>query len=308
MSQIDYTTAGLISAIKRKASVPANQNLFTDADFAEILDGELRTYIVPLLMRVREEYLVTSSDTSIVSGTASYEIPAQAVGKKLRSLYQVTDAGDLVEIPRLNPEDIAIDRRLVRPYGYYVQGDNIVLYPSPTSSGTLRMFYYRRPNKLVKTSYAAKVSNINVGANEVTCESVPSAWTTNTLLDCIDKEPSFKVNLEGTQASLIAGYILTLPAATVALLEVGDWIAETGESPLPQAPVETFDLLEQAAILKVLEAMGDQSGGFQAAAAKLQQLEANVIDMISPRVDGNPKKITSNRGIWSSTKIRYWNV
>jgi hypothetical protein len=306
MSQIDYTTTALIASIKRKASIPENQNLFNAEDFVQILNGELRNYIVPILLRVREEYFVTYSDQSIVAGTTSYEIPNQAIGKKLRAVYMVDDSGELVELPRLNPEDVAIDRQVYRPYGYYVQGDNIILYPSPTSSGTLRMFFHRRPNQLVETDYAAKISSVS--GSVVTCESIPTAWTTNSYLDCIDKNPSFKVLAESVQPTVISGYDITLPLATAALLETGDWISEEGESPIPQVPVEMFDLLEQAAIVKCLEAMGDQTGGFQAAVMKMQQLEANIIDMISPRVDGNPKKVTNKRGLWSASKIRYWNV
>lgn len=308
MSSISYTTSALIDSIKRKGSFPSNQSLFSDTDFVEILDGELRTYVIPFVLKAREEYFVTSEDFSIVSGTASYEIPSKAIGKKLRALYTVSSTGDLVEIPRLNPEDIAIDRRLIRPYGYYLQGDNVILYPTPTTAGTLRMFYYKRPNKLVVVDNAAKIASVNTGTYEVTLESLPTSWTTLTSLDVIDKDPSFKTKLEGFTSATVSGVVITVTSAQISYFEAGDYIAESGESPIPQIPVECLDLLVQSSIVKCLEAMGDQTGGYQAAATKLAQLEGDILEVVSQRVEGNPKKITNNRGLWKASKVRYWNV
>jgi len=296
MSRIDYTTDALLSSIKRKASIPANQNLFTNNDFIEILDNELKTYITPLLMRVKDEHFTSYTDFSVVSGTSSYEIPAKAIGKKLRAICKVDSSGNLSSIQQLPLEDVISGS--IYQDGYYIQSDNIVLYPTPNESGTIRMFFYRRPNKLVSTTYAAKILSINTGTNEVTCESVPTTWTTSTLLDCIDQLPSFKINKEGTQATLIAGYVLTLPADVVALLQVNDWIAESGETPLPQIPVELIDLLEQSAIVKCMEAMGDKAG-FEMASLKLQKLDSDIIGMICGRVDSSPKKAVSKHGIWN---------
>ena len=90
-------------------------------------------------------------------------------------------------------------------------------------------------------------------------------------------------------------------------LAVGDWVAETGFSPIPQIPFEAHKLLEQRVVIKILEGLKDQTGmkmaedGYEAMVEKFTQL-------VTPRVDGAPQKLVSRRGLraYARSSPRMW--
>lgn len=303
---MDYTSTALIAQIKRFAALPTNQNMFQDSDFIAILASQLRTYITPLVMKVKEEYYVTSSSQSIVIGQTDYAIPEEAIGKKLRAVQWLDSNNNILDLPRLTIEQISTDLQVVRPYGYTIQGDSIVLYPSPTSTGTLKMYYYRRPNELVLESDSAKIVSANGTTGELICVSVPTSWTTANVIDAIDGKPSFGLLGENLAISSIAGTSVFIATATAALLEAGDYIALHNQSPIPQIPVEVFDLLVQAGVLKCLESISDGGDGTKLAAEQLMKMEDTVINLLADRVESSPKKIINNRGVWKSYRTWYW--
>lgn len=283
----NFTTLSLINSIKRRASIPTSQSLFTSADLVAIMDEELHSLIVPFILKMRESYLVTSTDIPIVEGTTEYSIPSQAIGMKLKDLVLLDSASEIVgELPLVTK---------LSPYrGYWVKNNKIVLHPDEKADCTsLRLSYFRRPNTLAETTDCGEIQSINTLTNELTLVSCPSTWTSSTKIDVISATPGFDCLAENVSIVAINGYVVQL--ASVAGLSVGDWVAPTGYSPIPQVPYEAHLLLAQAATLKVLEALNDQAG-LVAASKKYDEMKEAFLIMISPRVDESPKKITSS--IW----------
>lgn len=291
-----YTTTELIAAIKRRGTLPTNQQLFTPADFVAIANDEMETLIVPLLMSVREEYFVTYKDVTVTpssSGPMVLEIPDDAVGMKLRDVLWVDPSnGGLSPIPRLTLEQLAgTTYDFVNISGFVVQGNQILIYPGTNqATGVIRLYYMRRPLQLVITSEAGQVTGVNPLTNEVTLTFVPNDWTTGTKLNVVGQSQPFATKVE--EVTIVVASSPTLQLNSVTGISVGDWVSLQGYSPVPQIPVEAHKVLAQAAVVKCLEAMGDREG-MQVAEAKLRQNIEDMLKLINPRVDGAVKKITN---------------
>ena len=72
--------------------------------------------------------------------------------------------------------------------------------------------------------------------------------------------------------------------------QIGDCISLEGYSAFPQIPQEIILLLVQAAIIKIMEAIGDYNG-FQASVATYQQMENDNRVLISQRTEYPVRKI-----------------
>ena len=91
----------------------------------------------------------------------------------------------------------------------------------------------------------------------------------------------------------------TVSSATINLTDTTDietsfYVASRGESPFAQIPQDTIPLLIQAVVVRMMEYMGD-TNGLQAALLTYAQMESDNRNLITPRVDAQPKKISGNR-------------
>lgn len=295
---IDYTTAGMFSSIKLRGLLPTSQTLYTEARAVSIMADELQSEIVPLLMKNKQEYLVHSYDQSITSGQRSFFIPFRAVGQKLRDVVLVDSGGQEIELDRYEPEDLKRGYSQGAPWGFYVDNDQVILLPTDAdfSAYTFRAKIFRRPNRLVRSSDAAQITAIDTGTKTVTCATVPSAFTTSLTYDFIKGKPSFRCHAEEQPLSVKAGFDLTFTNDLPSDLAVGDWVAETGFSPIPQIPYEIHRLLEQRTVVKIMSGMKDKSGKEMAKEDYKDMLESLGF-LVNPRVDGAVQKIVSRRGI-----------
>lgn len=298
-----YTLDDLISNIKIRGTIPTSQQMFTDSRFAAIATDEMQTTVVPQIMACREDFFLTYADESIDPSEPAYAIPERAVGSKLKDLMIVTNPDSsqpsYYSLPRLSLDEISGGTGpyvgCVTASGYYIQGNDVVLWPTAQPGGTLRKWYFRRANYLVPEAEAGQIVSINTGTLEVVVGNVPSAWTTGTEVTVISGKPGFAVRVEST--SLVAVSSPTLTFSSVTDFEVGDWVSLTGYTPVIMLPVEAQPVLAQAVTVKCLEALGD-SNGMQIAEKKLRDLQEGMFNTLTPRVDDSPKKCTSNgRGI-----------
>ena len=298
----------MIASIKRRGILPASQSLFMPADIVNIMTEELHSVIVPLLMREHEEYLVTNVDQAITAGTNSYFIPAKSIGLKLRDVCLVDSQGNEISLPRIATEDMKAVGLDTTRYnrGYTLDNDRVTLVPSSSdfSSYTLRFKIYRRPNNLVQTSAAGKISLINTGTRQVTLASIPSTFTNALTYDFIKGTPSFRAHAENQAAATVAGFVITFTAALPSDLAVGDYVAEYGFSPIPQIPYEVHRLLEQRVVIKIMEGLKD-STGLKLAKDAYEEQVTQFRALVNPRVDGTPQKLVSRQGIAGYSRSRW---
>ena len=132
-------------------------------------------------------------------------------------------------------------------------------------------------------------------SNTVVLTNVPSDWSVGDTVDVI--QPIQGYDFDGQNIAITSLSNPTIGLASVENLEVGDWVALQGNSPIPQLPTCAQAVLTQAVVIKLLESLKDVEG-VQIAQQKYNELFKAMEFMITDRVDGEPLKITSSgRGL-----------
>jgi hypothetical protein len=291
---VAYTTTELLASIKRRANIPSASGVFGDAELLAMSTEELRTYIVPLVLKHREDYWL-ASDVQTLTAATSYPLPARAIGGKLAELSVLDSSGaHEFNLTKVSPSDL----EGARP-GFYMDGQGVRLFlpngQPPTILGTtLRMRYYARPGTLILTSAAANVASI-AGWPVITLSGGYASLTTPGTYDLISALSPF-----GLKTIFTGGYTgasMTVTTGAVDRFSVGDWVSNTDTSPVVQAPVEFHDVLAQKVAVKVLEAKG-MTEKLNSARQELGRMEADASNLITPRVDGESQRAVSRGGLF----------
>lgn len=274
----------LLNQIKARALIPTSQKTFEDEDILELATDEMHNTVLPMIMGARSEFYVITEDFNVTEAVNYIDIPYRSLGLSVRDVVEVKSDK---EYPLSWLEPAYKDRE--SSAGFFFQGNRIILRGVNTS--TVRIYYYLRPGNLVTTNSAAKILSIDTVTGVIGVTAVPSAWSTSDTLDGVKSRPGFDNVAMDRVISNITSPNITL--ANVSGLSVGDWVALSGESPVPQIPVEFFPYLAQLTAVKILEGIGDFEG-MQVAASKLEDLKRNALNLITPRTKGQAKKLTGH--------------
>ncbi len=310
MARPQYNTEILIQSIKQACSVPTSQLTYTDATWAQMSTRMLQTLVVPLIMSTREDYFVKYEDV-VSPADGRIPFPTDAVGSKLRNVAYIAQQNPLIVInlPRIDIDVVAGVGfyNIVTLAGFYVEGEDIVLYPNtsvPTNT-PIRLWYYRRCLDIAAPDKFGQVQSVDTMSNTVVLDFVPYTWAAGTELNAIGSQPNFLVNNESTIVNLSSPSIIL---DDVTGIEVGDYISDRGYSAIPQIPVEAMNYLAQVVAVVALEGLGDRDG--MAAADKVAGvMKDNLMVMISQRVDGSVKKVINPSGglrVGSGFSRRTW--
>jgi hypothetical protein len=287
-----YTTADLISAVKRRSFAPVSQNTFSETDLLALADEEVQTLIVPEIMGVREEYFVSYKDTALVANQAAYAIPHRAIGMAVREVKLVDAGGNFIDLPQISPEALSSDATGT-PNSFYVRDNSIVLWPTPSAAvGTLRVYFCRAQATLIPTSSAAIVSTV-IG-NDVSINGAPAAFTTSETYDFIRGRGGQEVLGEDLAVTGVGASSMSFTATPPSTVIAGDYVAIAGQSPLIQLPREYRVVLTQAVVVRVLKSM--RLEGWDVEQKTLDGMVEKARELISPRVIGEPAKILS---VWN---------
>lgn len=299
-----YLSSDLVVAVKRRAAVPTAQNTFQNSDFYSLADEEIRSKLVPLVMKNMEEFYVRPLDYQINANQSSYLIPTRSVASGLRDV-QIIDSNDdqnrfpleRIDLGDLYSSFAANYRFTIRKNGFYPQGNSIIIYPTPTMTvNLLRMYYVCRPNSIVDVTACAQVTGINTALNQISVTSLPSTFSTSSPLDFVKANPGFECSAIDQTPTLIAGTVLTFGSALPTDLSIGDYLCLAGQSCVVQVPVELQPLLYQYIVVRILSAQTDTQA-LQSAINELKVLEENAQLMIAPRVAGKSKRVVNARAI-----------
>lgn len=297
----DYSNTELIKSVKRRAMIPTNQSTFLPVDILALADDELKDTILPMIMGLQADFFVDYEDFTMEQDVKVYPIPSDAIGMKLKDVVYVDSSGNETNLPMLSDEQVTgYQWEYSTVTGFHIRDNNVVLYPNSNPGMTLRMYYYRRPNKLVENAKGGQVTGVNLETKEITISNVPSSWTAGTAVCCVAGKPGFRLRFASQE--IVALSSPTIQLEDVSDIEVGDWICLEGETTIAQVPVEAHPVLAQAAAIKCLEALGDRAG-MKVAQEKYDRVRENFINMVAPRVDNEPKKIVNNNGIANWTRI-----
>ena len=278
---IDYTIDALIDNIKLISSTPSSQNLFSKEKFIKLANNQLFSKLVPFIMSFRSDYFLVEKEIPVSSIDGSFKIPQDAIGLKIRDLY-VKESRK--ELPYLQIEEIKTLDRL----GYFIKGNEIVIhkFKDIPSQNTLKLSYYRRPNYLVSNSECGQVRSIFPETNQLVLSLFPN-YAVGTKLCCISSSAGFDLKFDDYSLEAIDGFTITVE--DVSKVEIGDWVAQSNCSPIPQVPVATLPLFEQMIVVKIMESMNDRQG-LENAKADYYDMEKQVRMALFPRVDSSYKK------------------
>lgn len=301
------TTADLLDTVKRNVTMPSNQVRFSDADLLKFADECTRSVILPRLSSIRQEFLVTSQSITVTADQSSYKIPYRAVGRTLRHLELMDSNGVFIrDLAFVAPED----RRYFtgqsgsgEPRGYAVQGDKIELLPAPASANyQLKMYYLLAPSRLVETTNASQITNINSGT--ITIDTAVTDFTSGALMDFIDGySGSTSKAIDITNGS-VSGTTLTFTAADLPDdLAVGDWVALAGYTPVVQLPDELAECLAHAIVCGVLNAQGDFEG-LASSKKRLDEMLDAGMQLLTPRVESKQPVVIHYNGLLNTQRSR----
>jgi hypothetical protein len=284
-----FTTADLLSSVARRSFMPTGQLTFTDAEILDIAYECQLNIITPLIMGIREEFLVYVDTRAIVANQNYYAIPQRSVGQMLRHVAILRGSALTPPLPRIQPENLQTTLTGF-PRGFYLQNNNVILYPTPAGADiSVQLTYYLRPSQLVTTSDTATITAIDTATNTVTVNAVPSTWVTGDEFDFTRGYGAQDVLGADRVSATVSAPDIIFDDELPSELAVGDIVSLAGETSLIQYPEEFRPILAQATALEILES-SNQPGAQNAAAKLAMQIEA-VRKLLAPRTPGNPSKI-----------------
>lgn len=288
-----YTTTEFLDNVKTLAAIPTSQSTFTVTRLLALGDREMRVGMLPLLKKVRESYKSYDHEYAI-NATGIYPIPSRAIGASVQDVVLIDAQGHREDVDLITEDQVyGPEQTPVGGPAFYFKGNNIVLAPKQPALGeTLLVTFFIRPNKLVEESEAAQITAIDTGTNTLTFASLPSTFTTSTPLDFLDSEPHFDFRAIDQTPDTVTSTTLIF-SSLPSTLEVGDWAALAGEAPVVQLPLELHPILEQRVANRCLFSQGHMEQ-FRTGEKELERLEEEVLKLITPRVQREPKKIVGS--------------
>jgi len=288
-------TTQLIDSIKRKTSMPNAQSLWTPARILASINEELQICILPLMMRIQEDYFLAYQ--SFTTYQASLPIPSRAIGTKIRSLGFYKDGYLQRNVPRLDEENTFLSRNLGFVFENYSAKLKFDQFPDANSE--LRLYYYKSPNTLDLETNVSPISAIDTATNIVTTSAALPFYIARTLINTQSPNNPFLVTAEDIEIISVNGASIEL--SSVEGMSVGDYVCENTKAFFPNIPLEMHSLLAQRVAVKVLEANGSLAE-MAAAQGIYTQMERDAIYILTPRADGTTAKFTPGRGISAYTR------
>jgi hypothetical protein len=254
---MQITSADIVSMCTKLGALSPNQAGLQSSDFLNI--ANLVTMVLTAeLNGSREEYLIYTDAIPVVVGQSHYRIPYRALNSTIRHLwFEYTDSRY-----RLFPKEIEfIDAYGVnfqgQPDSFYLQGNDIVLLPTPSIAGTLQVAYPMRPNLLVDVTTCQQA--ISISGNTVTVANIPLNFVSGIKYDVVDNMSGNSVvlyDLVGTVNT--SNKTISFPA-DLSKVQPGFWICQAGQTPTPNLPEEGHPLLLESCILRVEMLRGNKT-------------------------------------------------
>ncbi len=292
-----YTADELLEGVRRTGSLPSASSTGTaDADLLAHADGEMRDTLVPMMLGVREEMYERVFDTTTVADVAGYRINKRAALSRLNTVQWVGSSSVPYNLERLEPKRVA-ELGVVgsgQPVAYYLEGGRMVLTPTPSAGGTLRVRAFVRPSKLTlstDTTNVLPITAVSVGASSTTLTTAAHGISVSGIRDVVASTPSFEHLAVDATATTVLSTTVTIPNTSFTTAPiVGDYLCVSDYSPYVQLPVELHPSLVQLTLGRTLRSLGKLS---EAAAAmeEAQRLVLIGISALTPRVETADRKI-----------------
>lgn len=301
-----YTTDDLLTSIKTRGLVPSSQTTFSDANLISLLNEEMYLSLVPDIRSMGEDYFLTKTTITLSNSNAKYRVPERAIGNTLADVIYIDSSNARRSLPRVSKQDLNVQSATAGyPYGYLMEGDYIKIMPaSGAQGGSLEVWYYQRPNKLVLLQECAVMSSVvdSSGTTTATLDTDITSYVT-TSCDIVNGQSPMILLCKDVTVSSITTTSVSLPSsslynddASTLIVGTGDYLCAPGTSPVPMIPQEFHPILAQMVVARVCEAIGDLEK-LAAVNAKLVEMRRAIMTLIGNRVDASPKKIVNRYSI-----------
>ena len=194
-------TDKLVETVKIRSAMPDNNVVFSNQEIIDILNEELDISILPKILDVHEEYYLYHEDIDFSNEVTTYRIPYRSIGNKLREVQLIDSTGTVHELTRIEVDDLPDYQdnfSMNRSNVFYVKNDYIILPNASSvgmSGGSIRMYFFLRPNELVTNAEGAVISGINRTTGVISLSNFPTAFSTETVFDFISHRSSHKIYL-----------------------------------------------------------------------------------------------------------------
>jgi hypothetical protein len=277
-----FDTTEVLALMKRRGFVPSAASGFSNTEFLLAASEAIESDILPKLVKANTKHLIRTEDISIVALTSQYRVPNRSVNNGVYAIWFIDASGGIRRIEEIDAGDIpnaSLTTAAGEPRYYSFEGPFITLYPTPNAStGTLRVKYHIRPNRLIAVASCGLISA--VGATTVTVSpSMPtSAVGPYDIIRGIGSFEHMGIDLVGTRS----GGTVTIPAGIPTGVAIGDYVCTPQETPIPQLP---HGLHLPAACRGVAGIVGAKGKKELAAflLAEAGRIEAEVLSSLVPR-------------------------
>lgn len=301
----------------RLASDEENSEDISDADILKFLNkGQQK--LVRIATRHYEPMFMREATISSFSGNEA-TIPEQAFGLHIDSVDAVRNNRKyrVYPAPIRHTVDLESTGNTDTPTHYAIRGNKILLYPTPSSSTSLRVRYQIRPPLLVKQQ--GRITNIDntssgyINVNDIGSDLTTSIDSLQAFVNIVDgttglvkgtvqvsalDETSNKITIK--TSSLDRSEVFGQTVATSFPTDIGldDYVTIANGTCIPTLLRDYSDYLIQYATVDVMNKLGVNS---QEAYAKLKELEDDVTAMWSGRP--STRRVTNKNRHWS--RIRF---
>jgi hypothetical protein len=305
---LTWTSAQVLTDVRRKASLPVTSTDWTDAVVLREATDVLWSFTGWALAQGGEGRLLSSLDRTVTAalsgayGAREFVIPPLAIAGTIDSVAWTDSTGTTQS--RLYRVDSAEEPTFSTPTGqgspgaYAILGDRIRVYPLPNSGGTLRITYQRRHPELVVDSAATAGTIASVASASSTTSTLTESLGLTGLaigdtLDILRSQyPYDPIVANAEVTALPSGTTITVdqPVAMFSGHDlVGARVVRAGQSPYVAMPLELRTCFSEKVAANILRVMGDLQGSQASEQAATLEL-ARVMQMLTPRAKRDKPK------------------
>lgn len=245
--------------------------------------------------------LLDYTEIEIITGTQEYSIPDDCFSNRIEKI-ETWRGGVPDELREISVKSATLyDTNITgssRPYYYSVYGKTIRLYPKPSAGSTLRIWFNKKLDKLVKTE--GRVTNVNTSQNYIIVSDLGDDITTettslNSYINIIDGmtgaiRSTHQVSYIDSSIGQVKFKTIGLTSSTVlnrtisttlpSTLELNDYISTVHGTCIGQIPEALYDYIIQHATMACKRKSGDVD---QADFAEMNELKADLKTLASGR-------------------------
>lgn len=308
-----FEAAHHIEQARLRGGIPGTDSRFTTDRMLSLLTAEMQGAIAPMVHAAKSDHGVVPYTLAATAGASRYSLPPSAFANTLRDVFWISADGRASPLHQISAADSRTytlrNETASRPEYFVLQGSTVMLYPTPSTSGTLAMPYYARPAELVLASSVVRIPTVTAhtgNAYTFTFVGTPPAalQVASVVVDVVRGTPGFETVANGVTASVTqpspGTWVYQLSCEET--ISVGDYICPAGQSPVPQIPVELFPLLHARVAYVAVPSTGDNSQAANALASQVEDLTRRAVDLLRPRVESASP--TVGRGMGSNPMLR----